>query len=393
MTGILYAQLALMMFLQFAIWAAWAPGLAAHLCEGLGFSAARARWASAALCIPFILAPLLGGQLADRWLASEYLLAAAHLAGSVLLLAAARARAARGLIGLLIIYAILYAPTLALANALMFRCLTDAAAEAGGIRVWGAIGWLALFLVRPSAAPGRGRAAGGYAASLALAGGLSLLMGVASLFLPHTPPLGRPTAPLACRAALAFLGRPDVLAFILVAFVVSVQASLHDAAAEPFLRDAGVRPRHVCGVMAIAPAGEAAAIALLLPLLLPRVDYKWALAAGVLAWPILFLLTAIARTGWLAIAAMPFRGIGCALLFFAGQVWVDSVAPPDIRASAQALVTVATLGLGSFAGTHFASAVINFFRFEGTYRWRPIFLIPCILTLACAIAFLALFHG
>jgi len=74
-------------------------------------------------------------------------------------------------------------------------------------------------------------------------------------------------------------------------------------------------------------------------------------------------------------------------------MYVDKVAPVDIRASAQALIAVVTLGLGNFIGTQITGVVMDYFRKEGKFRWRPIFLVPCVLTIACAVAFVLLFKG
>ncbi|MBM4038142.1 MAG: hypothetical protein FJ290_06465 [Planctomycetes bacterium] len=393
MSGIPYAQLSLMMFLQLAIWAAWAPGLPSYLSDTFGLSGRRTRGVCASLCFAYVLSPLLGGQIADRWLATEHALAAAHLAGGALLLAAAHQRSFRGLFALLLLHSLVYAPTLALAPSLMFRYLTRVADQAGGIRVWGAVGWLVAGWAASAWRGAAGRTGKGYAGPLVLAGGLSLLMAAASLFLPHTPPLGRAADPLACRAAVALLAHPNVLIFLLIAVLVSSQARLHEVSTEPFLRDIGVRDGHVPGVTALPVAGEVIGLAVLLPLLLPGVGHKWALAIGILAWPACYIVCALLGPRWLVLSSLPLRGLGCALFFFAGQIYVDSVARPDIKASAQALITVATLGLGDFLGTQFAGMLMDFFKFEGKFRWRPIFLVPCILTVACAIAFLALFKG
>jgi predicted MFS family arabinose efflux permease len=93
---------------------------------------------------------------------------------------------------------------------------------------------------------------------------------------------------------------------------------------------------------------------------------------------------------WLSLAL---HGVGYSFFFFAGQIFVDKVAPPDIRASAQALNTVVTLGLGNFIGTQFTGIIMDYFKDnEGKFRWRPIFVVPCVLTVLCAIAFLLFFH-
>ena len=172
-----YSSLSLMMFLEFAIWGAWAPVLASHLLGPLKMSAKRVAWIYATLWLACIVSTLVGGQIADRWIATEWFLAAVHLLGGVLLLLAARQQKFWGLFGLMGLYSLLYAPTLALVNSLMFTHLTDPDAQAGRVRVWGTIGWIAAGLGlalwrRLAKNPLKGSDA------LILAGLLSLVMGI-----------------------------------------------------------------------------------------------------------------------------------------------------------------------------------------------------------------------
>ena len=79
-------QLGLMMFLQYAIWGAWAPVLSSYMLNDLGFSGSEVGWIYALLPLATIVAPLIGGQVADRWFASEKVIAFLQLGGGVLLL-------------------------------------------------------------------------------------------------------------------------------------------------------------------------------------------------------------------------------------------------------------------------------------------------------------------
>lgn len=140
----LYLRLIIMMFLEFAIWGAWALVLASHLLANLKLSGRQTDWIYATLWLACIISPFIGGQIADRWIATEYFLAAAHLAGGVILIIAAKKQKFSKLFGLMLFYSLLYAPTLALVNSLMFTHITDRQAQSGSIRVWRTIGWMAL---------------------------------------------------------------------------------------------------------------------------------------------------------------------------------------------------------------------------------------------------------
>ena len=64
-------RLSLMMFLQYAIWGAWAPVLWPYLTakapNGLGMTDPQAGFVFGLLWLACILAPFTGGQIADRW--------------------------------------------------------------------------------------------------------------------------------------------------------------------------------------------------------------------------------------------------------------------------------------------------------------------------------------
>ena len=82
-------QLGIMMFLQYAIWGAWAPVLSSYLLNDLGFSGSQVGWIYALLPLATIIAPIVGGQVADRYFASEKVIAFLQLGGGLLLLWAA----------------------------------------------------------------------------------------------------------------------------------------------------------------------------------------------------------------------------------------------------------------------------------------------------------------
>lgn len=387
----LYLKLSVMMFLEYAIWGAWFPVLASHLVGPLKMTGKQTGWIYATLWLGCIVALFTGGQIADRWVPAEKFLAAVHLAGGVVLLLAAKKKEFWPLLAMMGLYALLYAPTLGLTNSVMFTHQTDRAVQ-GWIRVWGSIGWIiagvCLALWRRSE---KFKVRGSDA--LTLAGVLSLIMGVYCLFLPHTPPSEKPSDPLAFVAAFKMLGDTNFLIFLIISFVVTTQLQFYFVPTAPFLEDLGVQSKNVPAVMAIAQVAEIIGMVVLLPLLLPQIGFRWALVIGVIAWPARYIIFAMMRPLWLVISSLALHGAGYTFFFFVGQQYVDEVAPADIKGSAQILIVMVTLGLGSFLGTQITGAVMDFFKKEGKFQWRPIFLIPCALTIACAFAFILFFKG
>ncbi len=95
-----------------------------------------------------IIGPFLLGQIADRYLATEKVMAIAHFLGGLLLIAAAYMTSFWPIFILLFLYCNLYMPTMGLSNSITFRSIGEANQAAfPGIRLWGTIGWIAASLL------------------------------------------------------------------------------------------------------------------------------------------------------------------------------------------------------------------------------------------------------
>ncbi len=79
-------RLGVMMFLQYAIWGAWAPVLSAYLQNNLGFSGVETGFIFSLLPLATIISPFIGGQLADRWFPTQKVIAFLQLVGGVILI-------------------------------------------------------------------------------------------------------------------------------------------------------------------------------------------------------------------------------------------------------------------------------------------------------------------
>jgi len=394
-------RLSAMMFLQYAIWGAWAPVLWPFLTaarpDGLGMTNPQAALIFGLLPLACILAPFTGGQIADRWVPTQWFLAVAQLLGGVLLIVSATTQGFANMMLVFGLYALLYAPTLALTNSLAFHHLKSEK-EFGVIRVWGTIGWIVAGLVLTL-----WRTLGlmpGAADCLMLSGISALIMGAFCFTLPHTPPAKEEAAdPLAFRKAFVLLKNPNFLVFMLIAFVVTTELQFYYGPTALFLEGALKIPyANVPMTMTVAQIAEIIAMAFLLKLALSKWGVRRTLAIGVIAWPLRYVVFAAAPYGPIevmrpaVIASLTLHGLGYAFFFVASQIFVDMVAPKDIRASAQSLLMLVTLGIGTWLGVQFTGYIMNVFSpASNPLNWTKVFLVPCVLTVLCAIAFLILF--
>jgi nucleoside transporter len=387
-------RLGAMMFLQYAIWGAWAPVLSDYLQNNLGFDGIQTGIIYSLLPLATIIAPFIGGQIADRYLSGEKFIAALQLLGGALLIWVSTMSDYRLMAWVMLFYCLLYAPTLALTNSVAFINLKNSEKEFGQIRVWGTIGWIAAGLgltLWRNLSGGGGIAMQGD--TLLLAGIFSLIMGLFAFGLPHTPPQKEGTKPWAFLEALKMLRDRNFLIFIIISFVVATELMFYYILTAPFLTSPQIRvsQANLPMVMAIAQLAEIFVMALLLPYLIKKTSIRKILALGVLAWPLRYIIFAVGTPSWLVIASLSLHGFCFVFFFVAAFIYVDTVAPKDIRHSAQSLITLVTYGIGNYIGSLFAGKVQNIFTAQGTTNWTGVFLVPVALTVFCALAFMLFF--
>ena len=392
MPSSLYIKLSAMMFLEFAVWGAWYPVLAARLLGPLKFTGKQTGWIYAALPLGCIFMPLIAGQVADRWINTEFILAGGHLVGTLLLFIAAWKRQFRSLFTTLLIYALFYAATLPLVNSLMFYHLAanhiDASAKSPYIFMWAPIAWAlaGYFLtgwrwIFKTGEEGRD--------CLVLAGVLSVVMAVVcGALLPATPPAGAAGG----GSALSMLGNPNFLIFIIISLVGAGMMQFYFLGTAQFMQDNGVAPKNVPAAMAIAQAMQAVATLFVLGWMVQKAGHKWTLTLGAASWLVLYVIYAMPRPPAFIVAGQAFHGLAYVFFIIAGQMFAGFVAPEGAGASMQALVFTAQSGVGLFLGTQLAGIVMDRCRVEGRFQWQKLWLVPGGVMAVCLFALAFLFH-
>src|SRR3954462_6008435 len=182
MTFSVKVKLSALMFLQYFVWGGWYVTMGTWLGETLHFSGEQIGLAAGTTALAAMISPFFVGMVADRFLATEKILAALHVVGGVVLFYASTQTTFGGFYGVLLVYTLCYMPTLALSNSLSFRQMVDPGREFPPIRVLGTIGWIVAGLFIGTL----GLEATGRPMQLAAAG--SGVLGLFCFALPHTPP-------------------------------------------------------------------------------------------------------------------------------------------------------------------------------------------------------------
>ena len=393
-------QLSVLMFLQFAVWGAWANSFYDYL-QKLAYSSEQAGWLTANMALGAVLASLAAGAIADRLMNAERLMGLCHLIGAALLYFLAELREPgqyAAMFALTLGYALVFNPTLVLANAVAFRHVPDGTRDFPGVRVLGTVGWIVAGLT-----VGRLYASGTATAAdtngpILLAAGLSAVLGVYCFTLPKTPPTGRAGAGVPVVRAFGLFADPSFAVFFVASLVISVTLAFYFNVAGRFL-DNGVGIKDYTSAMTVGQGCELLFLPLL-PLFLRAVGMKWVLAAGMFCWGLRYLLFSQAGqtdAGWvLAMLGVALHGFCFDFFLAAGFVHCDNEAPADIRASAQALFSFLTYGVGLWVGGILAGvlegSVTTVVDGSTVIDWRTFWLVPAAGVLTCLAVFVVVFR-
>lgn len=169
---------------------------------------------------------------------------------------------------------------------------------------------------------------------------------------------------------------PKVLTFLIISFVATTQLQFYYMGTSRYLEELGFRTASIPAIMTVAQLAEIVAMAQVLPYVLPKLGYQATLTIGVGLWVLMYAVYLAGRPRWLVVASMGLHGFAFAFFLDAAVIYVNAIAPSELRGSAQSLYAVVTLGLGLFVGTQFTGWVLDRLRQETGYHWRAIFTIP-----------------
>jgi len=398
---VIRTKLSTMMFLQFFIWGAWYTTIAVYMTnhgmERLTF------WPYTVNPIAAIVAPFFLGLVADRYFATEKVLGVLHIVGGFVLCAVPRFTGSpTTFILLLLVYNLCYMPTLGLANSLAFHHIQSQEQQFPLIRVFGTIGWIVAGLFISfvlsklmTAVPEQ------TAWPLYTAGIASVLLGIFSFTLPHTPPSGR-GQPVSLRSiagldALKQLGDRPFYVFITASLLLCIPLAAYYNFTQLYLGAAGVQK--IAATQTIGQISETFFM-LIMPLLFLRLGVKKMLMMGMAAWVLryaLFAMAAPAAVFWMILLGVALHGPCYDFFFVTGQIYVDKKSTPAIRGQAQGFLVLVTYGVGMLIGAQVAGRVYNSFLAQATSltldQWRSFWIFPAAFAAAVLVFFAAFFKS
>ncbi|MBM3290497.1 MAG: MFS transporter, partial [Candidatus Hydrogenedentes bacterium] len=177
-------QLSIMMFIEFFVWGVWFVTMGTYLGElkfsgqAIGSAYSTTNWGA-------IVAPFIVGMIADKFFSAERVLGVLHLVGAGIMWYLTTVTDPTQFFFVALAYALCYMPTISLVNAISFEQMDDPAKEFPSVRVLGTLGWIVAGLlvgwmgIENTVIP------------MQIAVGASVVMGLYSFTLPHTPPKSR----------------------------------------------------------------------------------------------------------------------------------------------------------------------------------------------------------
>lgn len=406
----LLVMLGAMMFFQYAVWGAWTPVLGATISNRLNATGTDIGTVYGVLWLACIITPFIGGQLVDRFMPSQVFLGIAALicTGSAWMMS--QQQTFGGLVLWMWVWSLAFAPTLGITNSIAFfhigRAIPDEARRErvfAIVRTAGTVGWIVASLLLTAylfSKPSVPKGTWAPFEEMQLAAILGAIFTVVAFLLPNTPPSREKKDPWAfTKAFRLFKTVPGFTTFMIISLIVSTEFQFYYVLSGPFMENGlNIDHKMISIYKSIAQYAEIICLGLFTPLSLKYLGLRKTLVIGTIAWPLRYFIFALQKPVWLVLASMSFHGIGFAFVFVTSYIYIDRVAPKDIRASAQSLFTLVTLGVGNFLGTMFCGRLQDHFTRQvadpsnagaliAQVNWPMVFLVPALITIACAAAF------
>lgn len=403
-----YPLLCGMMFLQFAVYGLWLPIAGRFLKAdpvtegGLGFSDAQVGWiiglaaSLGAICSPFVT------QFADRHFPAQRFLGVLMICAGLLKLITVTQTSFTAWLVLSILFAMLFMPAAAICSALAMRHLSNPTQQFPRVRLWSTVGWISVAWFFPLLALKTNvefrwlppffagddveLVAAEMLTSVRWSGMLAIGYGVLAFFLlPHTPPLQSAGKRFAVLEAFAMLRQPTFCVLLLVVLLLSITHVNYFVQMSSFLRVVGLDDAYTMPAMSLGQVAELS-MYVLLGSLLTKFGFRRMLLMGILAFVLRFSLHASTDLPiWCQVVGQAFHGVCYAFFFTTSMIYVDRIAPSNVRNSAQSVFNFVFYGVGPLLAVQINSQLAHAFGSDGGlnaagYRmyWYAMASIACV---------------
>jgi len=343
-----------------------------------------------------IISPFFVGMIADRFFPTQKVLGVLNIGAGTLMLLLSQVTDPTTFIWTLFVYCIVYTPTEALSNSVVFHHLPRR--FFAYVRLFGTIGWvfaglavnmiLGRFVVNVEAT----------AVPLVMSAVASVVLGLYNFTLPSTPvknggeKIG--IKEVLGLEALSLLKERSFTVFLGASLLIGIPIQMYFAFFNMFLNDIGVE--NVASKMSLGQVSEAAFM-VFVPLLIGKVGLKWMMTLGLAFWSLRYFMFAgiSVNAEFLIIFSILIHGACYDFFNVTGSIYVDLKAGERYRSAAQGLFMLVFLGLGKFFGSNLAGLISEWHpsvSAEQLYDWSGIFNTTGIITAIVTVMFVLSFH-
>ena len=413
----LKTRLALMNFLEFAVWGAYLTCMGRYL-GNIGVGTEIGYFYSMQGVVSIFM-PAIIGIVADRWIPAQRMLGICHLAAGVfMILTAWYGASAEGGVDFTTIFSLysvsvaFYMPTIALSNSVAYSALRQAGMDTvkdfPPIRVFGTVGFiLTMWFVDIM----------GFQTNhwpFVTSGVLGVVIFLYSFTLPHCPVANKDKHISLSEAfglkAFALFRQKQMALFFIFSMLLGVSLQITNGYANPFISSFASQSefadtfgvQHANILISLSQISETLCI-LLIPFCMKRFGIKNVMLISMFAWVLRFGLFGIGDPGngvGMFILSMIVYGVAFDFFNVSGSLFVDQNTAPEIRSSAQGLFMLMTNGVGGTIGVIAAQYIINAYthgvtigeEFYTVGDWPTCWYIFSAYALVVGVVFAMVFH-
>jgi nucleoside transporter len=402
-------RLALMNFLEFAVWGAYLTSMGTYLVN-IGMQT-DIGWFYAVQGIVSLFMPAIIGIIADRWVPAQKLLGLCHLLAGIFMFAASFYASTSGssvefskLFSLYTLSVAFYMPTLALTNSVAYNALTkagmDTVKDFPPIRVFGTIGFICTmwFVDLMGFQPNYFQ--------FVTSGALSILLFFYTFTLPACPISKNNEKKTFVDAfglkAFTLFKQKKMAIFFIFSMLLGVSLQITNGFANPYISSFASIPeyantfgvQHANILISLSQISETCCI-LLIPFFMKRYGIKNVMLIAMFAWVLRFGLFGTGNPGsgvWMFVLSMLVYGVAFDFFNISGSLFVDKATDPKLRSSAQGLFMLMTNGIGATLGTLSAQYVVNAHTVNNVTNWQPVWFIFSLYALIVGVSFAIIFR-
>ena len=385
-------RLSLMMFFQYMLFAVWWVPLAAYL-TNMNVEGIEKALILSSMALGCVGSPIIG-MIADRYFASEKVLAVLNFLTAVLLLFAGLVRNSDVLFVALLFAMLFHMPTWSLTSAI---AMTHSPSEIfPRIRVFGSIGWVvsgvcSLFTVSILKIDFDGTNVPFFYGA-----GIGIVATLLNFTLPKTPPPAKGQKSSVIDAlglrSISLMKDRNFAVFIIISFLAMIPFSMYWSYCSEFLLDQGFK--YISVTMNFGQLAEMFFV-LTVPFMIRKTSLRMTMIIGLVVLAVRYLafyIGGVVTQPSFYFVGILVHGIIYGYFFLGGQIYIDKKAPAELKAQAQGFIFLVTFGIGLLVGNFISRQIIEVNSPSGVYNWNSIWGVSTIMSIALAVLMIIFFR-